>query len=194
MKALRLSKALSCLSLLLIFPMSAYAIQQGDIFKLNLGEPSPSSPTTDSSGFDYAAPVGGNCANIQRSTYASYLLKTNVGGNKFELTNCDKDSDGYLACEIKVISGSYSGYYWYQKDGYVLASGSAGNERFSFIPAGSYDFGSQNLGRYKGDLYKIRDDSGRYLRIAQRYSDCDVNYIRFDTKEANLALKVSPKP
>ena len=194
MNKIRLSKALSCLSLLFITPMSAYAIQQGDIFKLNLGEPSPSSPTTDSSGFDYAAPVQGNCANVQRSTYASYLLKTNVGGNKFELTNCGKDSDGYLACEIKVISGSYGGYYLYQSDGYVRPSGSSGYERFSFIPAGSYDFGSQNLGRYKGDLYKIRDPHGRYLRVAEKQSDCGVNYLRFDTKDASLALKVTPKP
>ncbi|MGO4775525.1 hypothetical protein AB4084_08425, partial [Lysobacter sp. 2RAB21] len=140
----------------------------------------------------YAAPVNGKCANIQRSTYASYLLRTNVGGSDFELTNCGKDSDGYLACEIKVVSGSYTGYYLYQSDGYVRPSRSSGNERFSFIPAGSYDFGSQNLGRYKGDLYKVRDPIGRYLAVAEKHSACDVNYIRFERE--GLAIKVAPKP
>jgi hypothetical protein len=193
-KTLRLSKELVCLYLLLLFPISAYAIQQGDIFRLALGEPSPSSPTTDSSGFDYAAPVQGNCGATQRATYDSYLLRTNVGGNKFELTNCGKDPDGYLACEIKVISGSYSGYYLYLSDGYVRPSKSSGNERFSFIPAGSYNFGSQNLGRYQGDMHKIRDPHGRYLRIEAEQSACGVNYMRFDTKDASKAVKATLKP
>ncbi|MEH6416077.1 hypothetical protein [Pseudomonas sp. CGJS7] len=194
MKTTRSPNVRICLSLLLLFPISAYAIQQGDIFRLNLGEPSPSSPTTDSSGFDYAAAVEGNCGVIQRSTYASYLLKTNVGGNKFELTNCGKDGDGHVACEVKILSGSYSGYYWYQSDGYVRPSGSSGHERFSFVPAGSYNFSSQNLGKNQGDLYKVRDPDGRYLTVAEKHSDCGVNYLRFSTKEAKNAVKVTLKP
>ena len=191
MQTPRSPKALACLSLLLALPISAQALQQGDIFKLNIGAPTDSHPTTDSTGFDYAAAVEGKCGVVQRGTYDSYLLKTNVGGSKFELTNCGKDSDGYLACEVKILTGSYRDYYWYQSDGYVRPTGSSGNERFSFIPVNSYTYGSMNLGYAKVDVYKIRDAMGRYLLVGGKHSDCGVNYLRFDSKDAAKAAKVT---
>ncbi|QWP77149.1 hypothetical protein J5226_01720 [Lysobacter sp. K5869] len=191
MKTPRSPKVLACLSVLLAIPISAHAIQQGDVFKLYLGAPTPSHPTTDSTGFDYAAAVEGNCGVVQRATYASYLLKTNVGGSKLELKNCGKDSDGHLACEIKILTGSYRDYYWYQSDGYVRPTGSSGNERFSFIPVDSYKFSSQNLGNYQVEVYKIRDPSGRYMVVGGKQSDCGVNYLRFDTKDAAQAVSVT---
>ncbi|WP_206409594.1 hypothetical protein [Lysobacter enzymogenes] len=191
MRTPRLPKVLTCLCLLATIPISAQALQQGQVFKLYLGEPSASHPTTESTGFDYAAAVQGNCGQIQRSTYDSYLLRTNVAGNKFELSHCGKNSDGHLACEIKILSGSYKDYYWYQSDGYVRPTSSPGNERFAFVPAGSYKFNSQNLGSNQGDLYKIRDSMGRYLVIGEKQSDCGVNYLRFDTKDAAKATKVT---
>lgn len=191
MRTPRSPKVLACLFVLAAIPISAHALQQGQVFRLYLGEPSASHPTTDSTGFDYAAAVEGNCGQIQRSTYDSYLLRTNVGGNKFELSHCGKNSDGHLACEIKILSGSYKDYYWYQSSGYVRPTSSPGNERFAFVPAGSYKFHSQNLGSNQGDLYKIRDSMGRYLVIGEKQSDCGVNYLRFDTMDASKATKVT---
>ncbi|WP_432721835.1 hypothetical protein R0381_002069 [Jeongeupia wiesaeckerbachi] len=181
-----------CLVVSFLFSPAAFALKEGDAIYLKLGWPSPSSPTTDAIGFDYAAPVSGACNNIQRSSYAAYLLRTNVVGAKVVLESCS-DNNGSLRCKLKIATGSYANYYVGTTGDYPYSRNySTSAEPITFVRRGNYDFSSQNLGVNKGDVYALQGSNGNYLRLAEEYSGCGVNYLRFNepdiSKSSNFAI------